>query len=77
MEAAMFNLKPNDPAGANYEHDLALWYARQLALLRAQRFDQLDLDNLIEELDGMVRNLRRELASRLEVLLMHLLKWQY
>jgi hypothetical protein len=73
----MFEPKPSDPAGADYEQDLALWYDRQIALLRAHRFGELDLTNLIEELDSMVRNLRRELASRLEVLIMHLLKCQY
>ncbi|GEA28104.1 hypothetical protein MiAbW_02676 [Microcystis aeruginosa NIES-4325] len=33
--------------------------------------------NLIEEISDMVSNNRREVFSRLKVLLMHLLKWQY
>jgi hypothetical protein len=77
MEVAMLELKTDKTAGVEYEQDLALWYQRQAELLRERRFDQLDLDNLIEELEAAVRNLRRELASRLEVLLMHLLKCQF
>jgi hypothetical protein len=57
--------------------DLVQWYERQIALLRERRFDELDLANLIEELEGIVKCQRRELGSRLTVLLMHLLKCQY
>lgn len=64
-----------DPAG--YERDFALWIASQLEILRARKFEQLDLDNVIEELDAMGKNHRRELKSRLEVLLTHLLKCQF
>ncbi|MBC7684267.1 MAG: DUF29 domain-containing protein [Bdellovibrionales bacterium] len=61
---------------ANYEQDFVLWIDTQLALLRAKKFDQLDLDNLIEEFDSKGRSEHRELKSRLEVLLLHLLKCQ-
>jgi hypothetical protein len=73
----MLELKSDDQANVEYEKDLALWYQRQAELLRAGRFDQVDLGNLIEELEVAVRNLRRELSSRLEVLIMHLLKCQF
>jgi hypothetical protein len=72
----MLELNTDRATGVAYDQDLALWYQRQAELLRERRFDQLDLENLIEELEVAVRNLRRELASRLEVLLMHLLKCQ-
>ena len=62
---------------ADYEQDFVLWIDTQLALLRAKKFDQLDLDNLIEEFDSMGRSEHRELKSRLEVLLMHFLKCQF
>lgn len=65
----------SDPAG--YERDFALWIATQLEILRARKFEQLDLDNLIEEFDAMGKNHRRELKSRLQVLLIHLLKCQF
>lgn len=67
--------EPDDPAG--YERDFVLWIEQQLELLRAKKFDQLDLDNVIEEFDDMGKNHRRELKSRLEVLLIHLLKCQF
>lgn len=70
-------LKTDKAVGVEYEQDLALWYARQAGLLRERRFDQLDLENLIEELEVAGKNLRRELRSRLRVLLMHLLKCQF
>ncbi|HZV64171.1 MAG TPA: DUF29 domain-containing protein, partial [Telluria sp.] len=72
----MFEPKPSDLTGIDYEQDLALWYDRQIALLRARRFDELDVENLIQELEYFVGKDRRELASRLRVLLMHLLKCQ-
>jgi hypothetical protein len=37
----------------------------------------MDLPNLIEEIEAMARSERRELRSRLTVLLAHLLKCQY
>jgi hypothetical protein len=74
---AMLELKPDKSTYADYEHDLVLWYERQVQLLRERRFDQLDLENLIEELEGTVKNHRRELVSRLQVVLMHLLKCQF
>ncbi|MES2756171.1 MAG: DUF29 domain-containing protein [Pseudomonadota bacterium] len=73
----MLELKTDKLTGSAYEEDLAMWYQRQADLLRARRFDELDLDNLIEELEVAVGNLRRELNSRLRVLLMHLLKCQF
>ena len=60
-----------------YDQDFLAWTEQQAALLRAGRLDQLDLDNLAEELDTMGRSEWGELESRLEVLLMHMLKWDY
>jgi hypothetical protein len=76
-EAIMLELKTDKAVGVEYEQDLAMWYARQAELLRECRFDQLDLENLIEELDTAVGNLRRELESRLDVLLIHLLECEF
>ncbi|RIK38687.1 MAG: DUF29 domain-containing protein [Chloroflexi bacterium] len=60
-----------------YERDFYAWTLEQANLLRDHQFAKLDIDNLIEELESMGRSERRQLASRLEVLLVHLLKWQY
>jgi hypothetical protein len=57
--------------------DFVLWIERQSAFLRNKRFDQLDLDMLVKELDAMAGNERRELKSRLETLMMNLLKCQF
>src|SRR6218665_1521770 len=59
------------------DDDYALWAAEQAALLRAGRADRLDAENLAEELDGLGRSEEHQIDSRLEVLLAHLLKWQY
>jgi hypothetical protein len=64
----------DDHINTDYETDFFAWTNTQAELLRAKRFDQLDLENLIEELEGMARNQRRELEHRIEQLVMHLLK---
>ena len=58
----------------SYEEDYVAWAERQAAHLRAGRVDALDLPNLAEELEDMGRSERRELDSRLEILIAHLLK---
>ena len=60
-----------------YERDFYGWTQEQAQLLRNHEFTQLDLDHLIEEIEAMGRSERRQLANRLELLLMHLLKWHY
>jgi hypothetical protein len=71
-------LPPNDVTDpADYQNDFLLWIEKQVELLRAKKFEQLDLDNIIEEMDSMGKSLRRELGSRLKVLLIHLLKCQF
>ncbi|WP_102135572.1 DUF29 domain-containing protein [Candidatus Marithrix sp. Canyon 246] len=53
------------------------WTQQQISLLRSRRFNEIDLETLIEEVESMGNSELRELESRLTVLLMHLLKWQY
>ncbi|WLS78461.1 DUF29 domain-containing protein [Erwinia pyri] len=61
----------------HYENDFYGWTLEQAELLRTGNLDQLDTGNLLEEIASMGNSERRELESRLEVLLQHLLKWQY
>jgi len=61
----------------NYEKDFYGWTQEQAALLRAGRLNELDIENLIEEVETMGRSEKRELESRLTILLLHLLKWKY
>ena len=60
-----------------HEHDCYTWAKENAALLRAKRFDELDIENLAEELEDMGGSRERELESRLGVLLAHLLKWRH
>jgi hypothetical protein len=62
------------PASDLYEDDFPLWAERQAAILRAGRFDELDLENLIEEVEDLGRRERDMVESRLETILEHLLK---
>jgi hypothetical protein len=60
-----------------YEQDFHAWTQQQAELLRSGRFQALDVENLVEELDSLGKQQRQELRNRLGVLLGHLLKWQY
>jgi hypothetical protein len=62
------------PAGDLYEKDFPLWAERQAALLRAKRFDELDLENLIEEVEDLSRRERDTVESHVETIVEHLLK---
>jgi hypothetical protein len=60
-----------------YDEDFYAWSMEQVELLRSGEFSEIDAANIAEELESMGKNNRRELGSRLVVLLMHLLKWRY
>jgi hypothetical protein len=61
----------------NYEADVVAWAKEQSALIRAGCLNQLDLAHIAEEIEDVGKSEQRELASRMAVLLMHLLKWKY
>jgi hypothetical protein len=60
-----------------YSTDYYAWTQRQVELLKSGRVSDLDVEHLIEEIESMGAREKKELSSRLEVLLMHLLKWYY
>ena len=60
----------------DYEEDFYAWTMEQAQLLRSGEFSELDIENIAEELETMGRSDKREIESRLTVLLAHLLKWQ-
>ncbi|NCC28086.1 MAG: DUF29 domain-containing protein [Gammaproteobacteria bacterium] len=62
---------------ADYDHDFYAWIARNVALLRAGRVSEVDAEHIAEELESMGKRDLRQLRSRLQVLTMHLLKWQF
>ncbi|MFM6344217.1 MAG: DUF29 domain-containing protein, partial [Dolichospermum sp.] len=57
-----------------YESDYLLWTQDVVSKLRARDFDNVDLENLIEEIEDLGRSKKDELKSRLNTLLEHLLK---
>lgn len=59
---------------ALYETDFYAWTMQQAELLKNEDFAEIDLNNLIEEIEGMGRSEQRELDNRLTVLLRHLIK---
>ncbi|MCC5616981.1 DUF29 domain-containing protein [Nostoc sp. CHAB 5836] len=66
-----------DANKALYEQDFYLWIQTTVKLLRERNLEQLDIDNLIEEIDSMGRSEKKELKTRLVVLIEHLLKLQF
>ncbi|KJU82600.1 protein containing DUF29 [Candidatus Magnetobacterium bavaricum] len=64
-------------ASALYEVDFYQWVFYNADLLRQGRFAEIDIENIVEELESMGKNNKRELLNRLMVLIKHLLKWQY
>jgi hypothetical protein len=60
-----------------YEQDFNQWLKITANLLQQKKFKEIDLDNLIIELESMGKSNKRELISRLIILIMHLLKWKY
>lgn len=62
---------------AHYDSDFYGWTQEQADLLRSGRLTELDTQNLLEEIEAMGRSERCELESRLQVLFMHLLKWEH
>lgn len=61
----------------DYETDYYGWTQQQGKLLRNKDINLIDWFNIAEEIEDMGRSEKRELESRLEVLIMHLLKWQF
>ncbi|NER49554.1 MAG: DUF29 domain-containing protein [Symploca sp. SIO1A3] len=60
-----------------YEQDYVSWLETTAHLLREGKLNQLDLAHLAEELEDMGKREKRSVESNLEVILMHLLKYQY
>ncbi|MBF0333316.1 MAG: DUF29 domain-containing protein [Alphaproteobacteria bacterium] len=60
-----------------YERDFFAWANEQAALLRAGNLSAADIGHIAEEIESMGRTEKRELVSRLTVLLSHLLEWRY
>ena len=62
---------------ALYETDFYRWIFHNIELLKQQRFSEIDVDLLIDELESMAKRDKRELVSHFIILIAHLLKWQF
>jgi Domain of unknown function DUF29 len=60
-----------------YATDFHVWAEEQAALLRARRFDALDLDHLIEEVEGLGDAKRSAVLDDARVIMEHLLKLEH
>jgi hypothetical protein len=60
-----------------YDVDDDEWLEQTINLLKNHQFQQLDLDNLIEELEDLVREKKNAVASLLDQIIRHLLLLQY
>jgi hypothetical protein len=60
-----------------YEIDDYLWIQETVKLLREKRFNELDVDNLIEELDDLGRERKNKVESLLRQIIIHLLLLEY
>lgn len=59
-----------------HDRDFYAWSIEQAALLREGRIAEANLAAIAEEIESMGKTEKRELVSRLTVLLLHLLKWE-
>ncbi len=68
---------PLIPSLTLYERDLDLWLETAIAQLKAGDFQNLDIESLIEELEGLSGSNKREVETRLKRLIEHILKRLY
>jgi hypothetical protein len=65
------------PLSLLYDHDETAWLEEMARLAAEARLSEMDFKNLSDYLADMAKRDRREVFSRLVVLLTHLLKWEY
>ena len=60
-----------------HDSDFYLWATKSAELIKAGKFNELDIEHLVEEVESMGASEKRALESRLIELMQHLLKWQF
>jgi len=60
-----------------YDTDFYAWTLEQSQLLRSGDWKSVDIVHLVEEIESLGKQEKRELENRLGVLIGHLLKWIY
>ena len=64
-------------SAALYEQDFYLWTQATVQLLKNHQWEELDIQNLLEEVESMGRTEKNALKSNLIIVLLHLLKYAY
>src|SRR5436309_3119053 len=73
----MSKVATKSPPNELYASDFYVWTQEQTRLLRERRWPDLDLENLAEEVESIGRSDKRQLESRIRILIAHLLKWKF
>ena len=60
-----------------YKPDVIAWSREQARFLREGQWSQLDIEHLADEIEDVGISESREIASRMAILLGHLLKWVF
>ena len=60
-----------------YEVDDYLWIQKTIKLLKEKKFNELDTENLIEELEDLGRERKNKVESLLRQIIIHLLLLEY
>lgn len=60
-----------------YEEDIHAWAITSASLLRKGKINEVDMNRIAEEIEALGRSTKRELRSRLGILIAHLMKWEY
>ncbi len=60
-----------------YEQDYILWLEKNIKFIKDGKFNYVDLENLIEELDSLGKSEKRTVLSLIRQILIHLLLYQY
>jgi len=74
MTSNPVTLAPQRASDATYDTDFCAWAAAQAELLRAGRLDEADIARIAEEIEDLGKRDRRELASRIQTVIEHLMK---
>lgn len=68
-------IRAEEALAPDYGTDGYGWALAQARLLREQRADAIDWDNVAEEIEDMGKQVRQTAESNLRVALVHILKW--
>ena len=69
--------KDSSGSAADHQRDLYSWLVEQARLVRDGRWQAIDQDNLAKEIERLAQQQFDTLASAIQGLLTHLLKWDH